>query len=413
MEVELFAEMAARVKENVEVVAVKDNNPTQEERRIRLARRFRRQQSFSQDNSPLTACLCGLIAKRMAPEAGDNPLCTWLLEASRDCASFAVPMLLMASLHRKILEHNPGFAELAAYFPTVGGRKTCDADIGTLLEQVILTHRRQLAEFIQCGRVQTNETGRGLCWLLPLCYLPWQEVTLIELGCSAGLNLIADQRYYVLRDMQSTRPDFVVGGGHPPQFVVNAKGTFISPESCLPQIRTRLGCDLHPFFLTNEDDELTLASFVWGDQADRLRRLREGIATLQAVQTSGAPIHLFQANLPNDLPRFLQQCSPIHSPTVIFNTYLLPYLKDKGRSLRTSLQQWAVQQAHPVLWLQWELMHQGPEPPETGWLGWTAELWAEGTHHFWQLAWVHPHGLEVQWCSGLASWAEFCHSSRS
>ncbi len=390
---------------------MKDNNPVQVERRVRLARRFRRQQSFSQSNSPLTAYLCGCIAKRLAPEAGDNPLCTWLLEASRDCASFAVPMLLLASLHRQILAHNPGFAELAAYFPTVGGSKECDADIGAVLEQVILAKRSQLAECIQSGRVQTNETGRGLCWLLPLCYLPWQEVTLIDLGCSAGLNLIADQRHYVLRDIESVWPDFSLGSGLSPQFVVNSKGTFIFPEYQVPQIRARLGCDLHPFSLANEDDELSLASFVWGDQTDRLSRLREGIVALHALQKSAAPVHLFQADLTKDLPGFLEQCSPTTSPTVIFNTYLLSYLKDRGRSLRTSLRQWAAQQPHPVLWLQWELMQQGPEPPETGWLGWTAELWSGGSHRSWQLAWVHPHGMEVQWCSDLAFWEEFCRIS--
>ena len=60
-----------------------------------------------------------------------------------------------------------------------------------------------------------------------------------------------------------------------------------------------------------------------------------------------------------------------------------------------------------MLWLQWETLWQGPRPPEFGWPGWTADLWQQGDHRHWQLAWVQPHGARVQWLPGLADWARF------
>ena len=57
----------------------------------------------------------------------------------------------------------------------------------------------------------------------------------------------------------------------------------------LPHIAGRTGCDVAPFRLTNETDELTLMAFIWGDQVDRLERLREGIDAFHLVTKSDSP----------------------------------------------------------------------------------------------------------------------------
>ena len=64
----------------------------------------------------------------------------------------------------------------------------------------ILARREPLAAFIRSANVQTNETGRGLAWLLPVACLGWPAVHLVELGASAGLNLVAERRGYRLMD---------------------------------------------------------------------------------------------------------------------------------------------------------------------------------------------------------------------
>ena len=60
-----------------------------------------------------------------------------------------------------------------------------------------------------------------------------------------------------------------------------------------------------------------------------------------------------------------------------------------------------------MLWLQWEPLRQGAEPPHLGWLAWTADLWLDGRHVRWQLAWVQPHGTRLLWLPGMADWTSF------
>jgi hypothetical protein len=232
----------------------------------------------------------------------------------------------------------------------------------------------------------------------------------MDLGCSAGLNLVADRRHYRLQEENASHSGFSIGHGRPEQFILNWAGDFVSPgRLLLPLVLSRTGCDIHPFHLGNEQDEQTLASFVWGDQVRRLEMLRQGVAALKEARSTGAPVKIVSANLPDDLPTLLARYSPPGSkgPVVIYNTYLTPYLDQKGSALGRFLEQYARSQAQPVLWMQWEPSHQGSAPPVLGWLGWSADLWINGQRHHWLLGWVHPHGSAVQWLPGLAQWAEF------
>ena len=163
-----------------------------------------------------------------------------------------------------------------------------------------------------------------------------------------------------------------------------------------------------PFHLRTTEDELTLASFIWGDQAQRMARLREGIAALRSVESSAAPVRLAPLNLPDGLPRFLagELPRPLDAPMVIYNTVVTLYLPDRGASLRGMVAEWAARQSVPVLWLQWEPWRDGPPPPEREWMAWTADYWpndgraAAPCSH---LAWVHPHGAALEWVEG---WSE-------
>ncbi len=396
---------------------------TRQKRTESLAYRFRRQQEFSLTSSPLAACLCGLCAQalesyQLGPREMAPSMASCLLEVSEGVSAFAVPMLFLAALHREILRHNPAFAALAVYYPTVGGtRPPAARELAPLLQEIVLSQRSLLAHFIQSRTVQTNETARGVCWLLPALYVPWPAVAVIDLGCSAGLNLLADQyRYCFLRE-DATSPELTVGYGKQPPFSLHVRGPFAPPlHLTLPQIGARLGADLHPFPLVNRDDEITLSSFVWGDQCQRLARLEQGMAALRYMQQSPVPVHLFSVDIPQDLPAFLEQrvtslCREM--PVILYNTYLRPYLADKGIELERAVAQWAVRQMHPVLWLQWEVSpsgQDGRQPPYLGWCAWTASLWIEGVYHSWRLAWVHPHGTEVCWLPEMAEWSAFWES---
>jgi hypothetical protein len=149
--------------------------------------------------------------------------------------------------------------------------------------------------------------------------------------------------------------------------------------------------------LEDPADELALKSFIWGDQVGRMKRLQEGIEAYRKVQQSPAPVNVFKCDLPDGLGRFLSMTAPLDSPSpvVIYNTYMTPYLRDKGSSLFQEIDHWAARQTRPVLWLQWEPARDGREAPVKDWIVWTADRWQSGSHRHRDIGWVHPHGGEA------------------
>jgi hypothetical protein len=381
-------------------------------RRNELAEHFEQQREFSKTYSPLYARLFGTVADWLA-QAEDHALIDWLISAGEGRAPLEISLLLLAGLHRDILEGVAEVQPLARHYATAGGKLPLeDEQLRLDLRQAIMARRHSLKQFIQTAAVQTNETGRGLAWLLPLSFTHWDAVHLVDLGASAGLNLVADRRAYRLVDRTNGRALCDLGEGQPVQFLVQsldqADLLAVAGDS-LPAIASRTGCDLAPFRLRSAEDERTLAAYVWGDQPERLQRLREGISALHQVNRENGQIRLHQVNLPNELPRFLREKLPVdsHLPVIIYNTYMTAYLDGRGAVLRDYIQSWALTLSAPLLWIQWEPDWQGGEAPEHGWCLWTAELWQEGVHCQWRLAWVHPHGSSVKWEIGLREWREF------
>lgn len=382
---------------------------------------FKNQHQFSRDYSPLYTSLFGVVAGWLE-EGQHDPVGSWLIEAAYGRRPLDVSILLAAGLHRDILLGVPELSTLAQYYPSVGGKLSAGYAVGhswysdqeykRALHRSILTRRDHLRAFIQSSQVQTNETGRGISWLLPILLAGWPRVHLLDLGASAGLNLVADRRSFQFINAHSGRTYLQVGEGKPVQFEVRSSGDS-EPLSAVagktPAILSRLGCDINPFLLRTHFDELTLTAFVWADQTTRLERLREGIAAYKQVNKDFAPVELHAVDLPVGLPDLLEQHVSDDTHAVIcYNTFIRMYLSDKGIALRHFLAGWASKQACPVVWIQWEPPSRlndrlGPAP-EYGWLAWTIDMWFRGEEYHWHVGWVHPHGQQVHWLPGLNEW---------
>ena len=114
---------------------------------------------------------------------------------------------------------------------------------------------------------QTNEVGRSVALLAGLFDLVaasgLRRIRLLELGASAGLNLLLDE--YLFRghswhfgpsDSKVQFADAIAGPVHPEPF----------------EIVARAGCDLNPVDATTADGQLLLTSFVWPFDLDRHKR---------------------------------------------------------------------------------------------------------------------------------------------
>lgn len=398
-----------------------------------LIHRFRQQEQFSATYSPLYAALFGTCAEWLSGDTQD-PLVKWLIQASEGRPAFDVTNLLAAALHLEILRGSQGTSALAGFYPTAVGNSAAEAvftrdsrgvklvspKFAQALREAILARRDELQRFIQTHNVQTNETGRGMAWLLPVSLAGWNGIHVVDIGASAGLNLVAEQRAFRFVDKEGNQKLLDLGCSQLTQFVTQTKGearSALLADCRMPKILSRTGCDLHPFKLRTEADEQTLASFIWGDQVERLQRLREGIAAFHDIDQSSVPVNLHTVSLPEELPAFLEkQIAVSPEPLVIYNTYIKMYLPDRGVALRTYISRWAQEQQRSVIWIQWEppnlvALDTGLEP-EYGWLAWTLDHWHSGMHEQQHIGWIHPHGQQLMLLAGFQQWIASRHGNR-
>jgi hypothetical protein len=126
--------------------------------------------------------------------------------------------------------------------------------------------------------VQTNEPGRsavlfaGLLWLTDRHRRP---IRLLEIGASAGLNLIADRYSYVVDGRELGDPE------SPLRFVdpwTPAPPIDLRDTASALEVVARAGCDPSPLDPTNADDQLTLLSYIWPDELHRIDRMRAALS---------------------------------------------------------------------------------------------------------------------------------------
>lgn len=167
--------------------------------------------------------------------------------------------------------------------------------------------------------VQTNEVQRS--WALVPAFLSLADerpLDLLELGPSAGLNLVWD-RY---RCVYSTG---AWGSGS-----LELHGDDRTPPpapffSRSVSVARRRGIDLNPVDVTTDDGSLLLQSFVWADQTERLARLR---AAIDVVRSD--PPQLIQGDYVRDLPRLLANRVP-GAQLVVYETASTQYLDREER----------------------------------------------------------------------------------
>jgi hypothetical protein len=221
----------------------------------------------------------------------------------------------------------------AVHYLSLSGAAPGAFDSWARFNEVLDEHAEPLKRFIAERPIQTNEVQRS--WVLLPCFLETVRRTgadtfdLIELGPSAGLNLVWDRyryRYEAGRWGQPDAPLELEGEERQP-----------IPEALLrlaPRVDRRVGVDTNPINVATDEGARLLKSFVWSDQIDRLRRLDQAIEALRAE-----PPALVQGDFVDLLPGLLANRRP-GVLTVVFQTGVLGYLSPEQRSrLRSTLEE--------------------------------------------------------------------------
>ena len=231
--------------------------------------------------------------------------------------------------------------------------------------------------------MQTNEVQRS--WLLLPCFLEiarragTETFDLIELGPSAGLNLVWDRYRY----------RYEAGTWGPDNAALELSGEERRPVPgellrLQPRVRQRRGIDLSPLDVTRPGDALLLKSFVWADQRERLERLDRAVETLRAD-----PPELEQGNVVDRLPELLAERLP-GALTVVFQTAVRGYLsrEDWKRMLLT------LDEAGRSFPLALVSVSQPARDEHRFWGLWL-RLWPDGEKHL--LAHAGFHGQWLEW----------------
>jgi hypothetical protein len=178
----------------------------------------------------------------------------------------ALPLRLAGGLHALHLKGTePG---LKAIYADQQG-----IDDAAIVAQALHRHEAELLPWLG-GPPQTNEAGRSANFIAAMLWLAGKGLPprfeCLEIGSSAGINLMLDRYHYDLGGVQvGPEPGAM-------QFVPEWQG---DPPPDLPvEIVSTRGCDVAPVDLTDPEQALRLKAYIWPEHTVRFERMAAAVA---------------------------------------------------------------------------------------------------------------------------------------
>jgi len=343
-----------------------------------LGERFRSFAATSATRAPLY--------RRLAESIADDPDVMAPLQAAPDTQ--AIPVLLFAAVHHQLLGDRA--APLARHYPNI--TPTPDAgDPYPAFRSFVLEHVDALRTTIATRQTQTNEVGRCALFVPPMAMLDHEvgPISMIDVGASAGLNLLLDRYRY------EYTPGGRVGPESPVHLPCSTRGHVPVPDT-LPRLAAAVGIDASPIDLDDDDGLRWLEACVWPDQIDRFERLVAAIDLAREVR----PV-VRRGDAVDDLVATVTQAASAGHPTVT-NSWVLNYLSTDARQQYVA----TLDQLGQQFDLSWVLAEspastEGLPIPTTDAAEELTVLslvrWRGGQRLVQRLATCHPHGYWMHW----------------
>lgn len=217
------------------------------------------------NDAPLTARVVeAILANLEAPGAFTAALRDWPGKPMAD----ALPLRAAGALHGLYLRGaEPALAALYA------GKAAAMADAPALIGAAIARHDAALLPWLD-GPPQTNEAGRSASYAAALAWLAAQGLPArfecIEIGSSAGINLMMDRYAYNLGGVRM--------GASEPVMTIAPEWRGTPPPDAAWRIESLRGCDIAPLDLTEPAQLLRLKAYVWPEHRVRFDRLERAAA---------------------------------------------------------------------------------------------------------------------------------------
>ncbi len=246
-------------------------------------------------------------------------------------ASQQLPLLWLAALQDRVLELVDAGERppLAGYFASAGDARAPDAALLTQLGDFIAANRDALVRRIATRTTQTNEIGRcAVLWpiLQGLAETTGRPIALLDVGCSAGLNLGVDRwRYRYVDDatgatIATTLPDRDPAA---PEIACRVLAGARPAATAEPEIVSRRGIDVSPIFVDAAAEVRWLRACLWPHDAERRARFDDAVAIartqrwrLDTITDAAAAVGHWLDTLPADVT------------PVVFNSWVLQYFDE-------------------------------------------------------------------------------------
>lgn len=237
-----------------------------------------------------------------------------LLTLARECrAGQPIPNLLFAAVKR-VVQDAPDSALAEHYERAARGDRPASALPGAFAG-FCAENRARILALLKNRNVQTNEVGR-CSHLMPafgiVAQAARQRLALIDVGAGAGLNLLWDRFDYRYSDGS------VFGTGESPvRIVCESRGPMPNTPARFPEVAYRVGVDLEPIDLADDEQYRWLQALIWADHADRAALL----ANARRVWLQDTP-QVVAGDAVDRLPELIQ-AAPDDAALCVFHCHVL------------------------------------------------------------------------------------------
>lgn len=288
-----------------------------------LSHTFRR---FSESECRGSSTLYELLAWRISK---DEALLS--LAALAEGRGQPIPNLLLGAVHDLLLkgkEHR-----LAGFYQSITSKPKDPQHAFSSFKDFCQTYRQEIIHILQTKRVQTNEVRR--CgYLYPIFSYIFDRVkkplALIEIGTSAGFQLLWDQYQY------SYGTDKTYGNRYSEVLIEAECRTKSKPllPSSSPPVTQRIGLDLNIVDLSSDEAYMWLNALIWPEHAERRTLFKQAAKAVQKHE-----LDLREGNGIEMLPEIAREISN-DSMICVFHTHVAnQFSNDMKYQLETTIKQ--------------------------------------------------------------------------
>lgn len=234
------------------------------------------------------------------------------------------PNLLLAAVHYLLLSGSKH--ELTMYYPSIVDEPKESTGAFPFFKDFCMQNELEIIQLLENKLVQTNEVRRCAYLYPSFCYIyeiTKKPLTLIELGTSAGLQLLWDKYSYSYNSSKKygcTQTNVEINSE-----IKDDNFPFLLEHS--PPVVRRIGLDLHINNLIEHEDYLWLKALIWPEHKERNSYFENAALSLKSQS-----LELIEGDGVSILPQIVPIVSR-DSTICVFHTHVANQISVEGKKM--------------------------------------------------------------------------------